>query len=88
MASRRAKLTEIWDSGKLQEHIWGTFDLIVIKFILMSFGALTIFPLWLFQQATPSTVILLVQPNLLYVSHVTVHITFTSWNFEISNTIF
>ncbi len=39
-ASRRAKLTKIWDSGISVTHMWGTFDLVVFKLILGSFGAL------------------------------------------------
>ena len=37
---RRAKRTEIWDSGILVTHIWGAFDLVGYKVILGSFSAL------------------------------------------------
>ena len=37
--SRRAKRTEIWDSGG-SCHMGGTFDLLVLKVILGSFSAL------------------------------------------------
>ncbi len=40
MAGRRAKTTEIWESGILVTHIWGTFDLVGFKVILGSIGAL------------------------------------------------
>ena len=39
-ADRRAKRTEIWDSGHVVGFIWGTFDLLSVKVILGSFGAL------------------------------------------------
>ncbi len=38
-ADRRAKWTKIWDSGTLVTHMWCTFDLVVFKVILRSFGA-------------------------------------------------
>ena len=38
-AGRRAKRTKIWDSGTLVTHMWCTFDLVVFKFSLRSFGA-------------------------------------------------
>ena len=43
MANRGARLSEIWESGVLVEHverIWGISALIVIKVIWGSFGAL------------------------------------------------
>ncbi len=40
MAMRRAKLSEIWESGLVVTCIWGTFDLLVFKVILGSFIAL------------------------------------------------
>ncbi len=33
-------MDEIWDSWILVIHIWGTFDLVVVKVILGSFSAL------------------------------------------------
>ncbi len=39
-AGRIAKRSEIWDSGKIVTHIWSTFDLVVFKVFLGSFGAL------------------------------------------------
>ena len=39
-AGRRAKQTAIWESRTLVIHIWGTYDLVVLKVILGSFGAL------------------------------------------------
>ena len=44
-AGRRAKYSEIWDSGVVVIYIWGTFDLLVFKVIWGSFIALdTIWP--------------------------------------------
>ncbi len=40
MVGRRAKRTEIWDSGIVGTQIWGTFDLVGFKVVLGSFGAL------------------------------------------------
>ena len=37
-AGRRAKLTEVWDSGTLVSHIYGGFDLVVFTDILLPFG--------------------------------------------------
>ena len=42
MAKRRVKGSEIWDSGVLVEHIWDNFDLVRVKVVLGSFGALAI----------------------------------------------
>ncbi len=39
-ANRRAKRSEILDPRVLIQHMWGTFDLLVFKVILSSFGAL------------------------------------------------
>ncbi len=39
MADHRARQTKIWDSRILLTHIWGTYDLLVCKGILGSFGA-------------------------------------------------
>ncbi len=39
MAGRRAIRSEIWESGVIVTRIWGTFDLLVFKVILGSFGA-------------------------------------------------
>ncbi len=39
-AGRRAKRSEIWDSGTLLTHMWCTFDLVMFKVILGSFSAL------------------------------------------------
>ncbi len=39
-ARRRAKRSEIWDSWILVTYIWGTYDMVVFKVILGSFGAL------------------------------------------------
>ncbi len=39
-ARRREKWIEIWETGTRVIHIWCTFDLIVFKVILGSFGAL------------------------------------------------
>ena len=33
MADRRANQSQIWDTGLLVGHVWGTFDLIVFKVI-------------------------------------------------------
>ncbi len=38
-AGRRAKRSEIWDSGTLVIYMCCTFDLVVFKVILVSFGA-------------------------------------------------
>ncbi len=38
-AGRRAKRTTTWDSATLVTHMWCTFDLVVLKVILKSFGA-------------------------------------------------
>ncbi len=38
-AGRRAKRTKIWDLVTLATHMWCTFDLVVFKVILRSFGA-------------------------------------------------
>ncbi len=38
-AGRRAKRNKIWDLGTLVTHMWCTFDLVVFKVILRSFGA-------------------------------------------------
>ena len=43
IAIRRAKWSEIWNSVVLVENIWENFDLIMLKVILGSFGALVIF---------------------------------------------
>ncbi len=40
MASRRAKRSTFWDSRALIQHVWATFDLLVFKVILGSFGVL------------------------------------------------
>ncbi len=40
MAGHRVARTEIRDTGALVTHIWGIFDLVLLKVILMSFGAL------------------------------------------------
>ncbi len=37
---RRAKRTQIWDSGYHSAHMWGTFDARFLEFGLGSFGAL------------------------------------------------
>ncbi len=34
MSNLRLKRTENWESGVLEEHIWGTFDLVVYTVIL------------------------------------------------------
>ncbi len=36
----RARRSEIWDSGTLVTHMWCTFDFVVFKVILGSFGVL------------------------------------------------
>ncbi len=38
-AGPKAKWTKMWDSGTLVTHMWCTFDLVVFKVILRSFGA-------------------------------------------------
>ena len=43
MANGRAKRSEIWDSGVIVEHVWGTFDRAAFKVIWGSFVALGIF---------------------------------------------
>ncbi len=45
-SDRRAKRSEIWDSWVLVKHISGTFDLVTLKVIRWSFGALAIFQHW------------------------------------------
>ena len=40
MIGRRVKLIEIWNSGALALHIWGTCDLVVYKVIWGTFGVL------------------------------------------------
>ncbi len=50
VAIRKTKRSQIWDSGLLLEHIWGTFDLAAINVIWESFGDLTIFRKWAFQK--------------------------------------
>ena len=42
-SDRRAKPSEIWGSWVVLHHVWGTFGLVALKFILGSFGALAIF---------------------------------------------
>ena len=42
MADRRAKGSEIWDTGVVVGCIWGTFDLVLFKVILGSFLSLYI----------------------------------------------
>ena len=37
-AGGRPKRIKLWDSGILVTHIWCTFDLVVFKVILRSFG--------------------------------------------------
>ncbi len=37
---RRAEPSEIWDLGTVVRHMWCTYDLVVFKVILGSFGAL------------------------------------------------
>ncbi len=39
-AGRRAKRSEIWDSGARVAHLWGIFDLVMFKVICGSFRAL------------------------------------------------
>ncbi len=39
VANHKAKESEILDSWVLVEHMWGTFDILVFKVILASFGA-------------------------------------------------
>ena len=39
-AGHRVKRTEIWDSAPLVTHLWNTFDPVVFKVILGSFGVL------------------------------------------------
>ena len=40
MAGRRANKSEIGDVGVVDACIWGTFDLLVFRVILGSFGAI------------------------------------------------
>ncbi len=44
MANRRAKRSEIWDSGVLVEHIWDTFGPVMFNVSLGSFGAHAVLP--------------------------------------------
>ncbi len=48
MANHRAKLSKIWDSGILVDHIWDNFDLIMFMVMLGSFSVFAAFPKILF----------------------------------------
>ncbi len=52
MDNHGAKQNKLWNFGVLMEHIWGTFDLIVAKVILISFSALASFLKVSFSQCT------------------------------------
>ncbi len=82
MTNCRAKRSEIRDSGVLVEYVWVIFDLTAFKVIWGSIGTLEIFRKYDFQIAASSTLMILLQPNVLHVFPVTVH-TKVSLNLEI-----
>ncbi len=57
MADHRVKRSQMWDlggGGVLMDQAWSTFDLAAFKVICVSFGALTTFWKYDFQNATSS----------------------------------
>ncbi len=66
------------------EHTWGTFDFIMFKVILGSFGALAIFQKVRFTKLCAFSVVILFEPNFSQFPK-QVYTQIISWKFEISN---
>ncbi len=63
--------------------MWDTFDLVVFNVIFELFGTLAIFRRYEFPNASSSTLMTLIQPNVLEVFPATVYTKLFSWNIEI-----
>ncbi len=69
--------------GGTSEHIGKSFDLVMFKIILGSFGAFAIFPKYEYYNASSSTLRGLFEANFVYMFRVTVDTKVTSGSFEV-----